>query len=106
VMRVFADDFPAGRAPDAVERYLASRFHLYDATGKPLGVKVEQVSAEGPVLLLRLRAGLPHGLAGIRVWHGVLAEHFTDQVNIVQARYDGRTVSLLFTASDGPKPLP
>jgi Domain of unknown function (DUF6702) len=106
VVRVFADDFPPGREPGSIDRYLAARFRLSDAAGNPLGLKLDAVNREGPVLLLRLTAELPHGLAGVRVWHGVLAERFTDQVNIVQAHYAGRTVSLLFTASDGPKPLP
>jgi hypothetical protein len=58
------------------------------------------------VLVLTLSAPAPAGLSGARIWHGVLAERFGDQVNIVQARYGGRSATLLFTAGDGPKPLP
>ena len=106
VVRVFADDFPPEREPASIVRYLAARFRLSDAVGNPLRVQLDAVSAEGLVLVLRLTVELPHGLSGVRVWHGVLAERFTDQVNIVQAHYAGRTVTLLFTASDRPKPLP
>jgi len=106
VLRVFADDFPPGRVPGAIDRYLAERFRLLDASGQSLRLCLEAVRQEGLVLQLRLHAAVAGGLRGVRVWHGVLAERFSDQVNIVQARYDGRTVSLLFTASDGPKRLP
>jgi hypothetical protein len=33
----------------------------------------------------------------------LLFEVFNDQVNIVQATYDGHRHSMLFTAGDGPK---
>lgn len=106
VLRVFADDFPPGRTPAAIERYLSERFDLSDRSGKRLVLRLDSVRAEGPVLALALTAAAPQGLAGARVWHGVLGERFRDQVNILQARYGGRSVSLLFTASDGPKRLP
>ncbi len=106
VLRVFAEDFPPGRAPDGIARYLADRFRLVDVTGQTLRLTLEAVQLEGLVLQLRLRADVSRGLHGARIWHGVLAERFSDQVNIVQAHYAGRSVSLLFTASDGPKALP
>jgi hypothetical protein len=40
------------------------------------------------------------------VWHGVLAEKFSDQVNLVRVQRGDRSASLLFIAGDGPKPLP
>jgi len=106
VLRVFGDDFPPGRDSAAVTRYLASRFRLLDREGRSVPLRLERIRADGMVLLLELGAALPEGLAGARVWHGVLAERFDDQVNIVQARYAGRAVTLLFTAGDGPKPFP
>jgi hypothetical protein len=106
VLRVFGADFPPGRDPVAVARYLAARFRLLDQQGRSVPLRLDRIGSEGTVLLLELSAAMPGGLAGARVWHGVLAERFDDQVNIVQARYANRAVSLLFTAGDGPKPLP
>jgi hypothetical protein len=106
VLRVFADDFPPGRVPAAIDRYLAERFRLIDRAGRPIVLQLDAVRVEGPVLTLTLSAPAPDGLSGVQVCYGVLVEHFSDQVNILRARYGGRTVSLLFTASDGPKPLP
>jgi hypothetical protein len=106
VLRVFAEDFPPGRLPPAVLRYLAARFSMSDREGRPIPLQLEAVELEGPVLVLRLSAVIAGGLSGTRVWHGILAERFRDQVNILQAHYAGRAMSLLFTSSDGPKPLP
>lgn len=106
VLRVYADDFPPGRDPAAIARYLGERFRITDAKGRAVPLRLEAVRAEGVVLVLTLSAPAPAGLSGARIWHGVLAERFGDQVNIVQARYGGRSASLLFTAGDGPKPLP
>jgi len=36
----------------------------------------------------------------------LLFDLYEDQINIVQARYEGRRVSLLFSRGDPPKPLP
>jgi len=36
----------------------------------------------------------------------VLFERFPDQINIVQAAYDGRRESLLFAPGDAPRALP
>ena len=105
-LRVFGDDFPPGRDPAGIARYLAQRFRLLDRRGRSLALTLDVIRPEGAVLVLELSAPLPEGLAGVRIWHGVLAERFDDQVNIVQARYGGRSVSLLFIAGDGPKPLP
>jgi len=106
VLRAFADDFPPGTSPGAIERYLAGRFRLTDQEGKPVPLRVDSVRVDGLVVVTTLTASTPRGLSGYRIWHGVLSERFTDQVNVLQARYGGRSVSLLFTASDSAKPLP
>jgi uncharacterized protein DUF6702 len=106
VLRAFADDFPPGTSPGAIERYLAGRFQLTDQEGKPVPLQVDSVRVDGLVVVTTLTASTPRGLSGYRIWHGVLSERFTDQVNMLQARYGGRSVSLLFTASDSAKPLP
>ena len=106
VLRAFADDFPPGTSPAAVEEYLSVRFRITDHEGKPVPLRVDGVGVDGLVVVTRLTVSAPRGLTGYRIWHGVLSERFSDQVNIVQARYAGRSVSLLFTASDSAKPLP
>lgn len=106
VLRAVADDFPPGASPAAIESYLKRRFQLTDPEGKLVPLRIDSVRVDGLVVVTALTASAPRGLSRFRVWHGVLAERFTDQVNLVQARYNGRSVSLLFTASDSAKPLP
>jgi hypothetical protein len=105
-IRVYADDFPPGSDSREISGYLSNRFTMTDRLRASMPLRLQRIRAEGPVLVLELTAAAPTGLAGTRVWHGVLAERFSDQVNIVQARYAGRTASLLFTATDGAKALP
>jgi hypothetical protein len=60
----------------------------------------------GDVIVLRLRADVPGGLAGARVTSLVLCDRFEDQVNIVRAVYGSRTATLLFTRGEASKALP
>lgn len=108
-IRVFADDFgSAVAAPgdSAVRRYVRARFALADRTGRPLALEWLGAEPAGDVILLRLRAGVPDGLGGLRVASTLLCERFEDQVNVVRASYDGRSVTLLFTRGDLAKTLP
>jgi hypothetical protein len=52
-----------------------------------------------------LRAAAPAGPVGLRVTHKVLFDLYADQINIVQAAYGGKRISLLFTRGDGFKRL-
>ena len=109
-IRVFADDFRAVLARDvtdsATTAYLRSTFTLTDGAGRPLGVVWCGMKRTGDLLWLCLRAPAPRGLSGLRVRVALLFERYEDQINIVQASYEGRRTALLFTHGDPPKPLP
>ncbi len=126
-LRVFTDDFTnavARRAgerageragvrtvgalpPDsAMFRYVAERFAIAAPGAGPLALRWCGVRRSGDVLLLCLRATAVPALAGARVRSALLNESFADQVNLVQATYDGRRQMLLFTPRTGVKPLP
>ena len=112
-IRVFLDDFtaaihaPAGTAAadSAMARYVTSSFTIVDRTGKRLLLQWQGVEQAGDVLVLRLSAAAPAGLAGGRVASTLLSERFEDQVNIVRATYGGRTRTLLFTSGEATKAL-
>lgn len=118
-LRVFADDFsadvtrrtgvrggPDGVLPDAaIYRYLAGRFTVVTAGGAALAFQGCGVQRAGVQLFVCLRAPAGAPPAGARVRSAVLSDVFADQVNIVQASVAGRRETLLFTPSDGPKPL-
>ena len=111
-LRVFADDWQAvgppadGAAADsAAARYLRGTFAIADHRGRPVRLTYEGAERAGDVVLLRLRGEVPGGLAGARVTSLVLCDRFPDQVNIVRASYDARTVTLLFTRGEASKAL-
>ena len=108
-VRVFADDFRAVLARDvtdsAAAAYLRSTLTLTDRAGRPLAVVWCGMKRTGDLLWLCLRAPAPRGLSGLRVRVAVLFDRYDDQINIVQAIFEGRRVVLLFTRGDASKPL-
>lgn len=117
-VRVFADDFsaavmPGARAgslvipPDsAMMRYVSGRFALQAPGGRPIPLRWCGMRRLGEALVLCLRATAQASPAGARMRNALLSELFDDQVNIVQASYDGARRTLLFTPRDGMKALP
>jgi hypothetical protein len=113
-IRVFADDWRLAVPPpddpvtrdSAAARYLRGTFALADRHGRPVRLTYEGAELTGDVILLRLRARVPDGLAGARVTSLVLCDQFPDQVNIVRATYGGRAATLLFTRGEASKALP
>ena len=105
---MFADDFTAaaGTGDSAAAAYLRPRVTLTDGEGRAIVLGGSEREPAGDALLIRLRGDAPAGLAGARLRHTLLCERFADQVNIVQARYGGRSASLLFTPGDAAKQLP
>ncbi|HYU00375.1 MAG TPA: DUF6702 family protein [Gemmatimonadales bacterium] len=108
-IRAFADDFHAaarGVSDSATFAYAAAGFTLTDRDGRGLALEWCGVRRTGDLLWLCLRAPAPGGLAGLRVHARLLFDRFEDQINIVQASYGARRVSLLFSRGDLPQPLP
>src|SRR3989441_7151240 len=109
-VRVFADDFRAVLARDvtdsAAAAYLRSAITLTDRAGRPLAVVWCGMKRTGDLLWLCLRAPAPSGLSGLRVWVALLFDRYEDQINIVQAIYEGRRAAFLFTSGDPPKAIP
>ena len=118
-LRVFADDFSAAVMPgsprraevvvppdSAIMRYVNARFVVAVRGGGRVPMRWCGMRREGDVLFLCLRGAVKGSLAGASLRNALLTEMFADQVNIVQASYDGRRHTLLFTPRDGAKPLP
>ena len=76
---------------------------LRTATGAPVAVTWVNRRANGDLTWITLAADVPGGLTGAHLRNAMHSELFPDQVNIVQARFAGRSASLLFTAGDGEK---
>jgi len=108
-VRAFADDFRAAAgdlSDSAAFVYLRSALTLSDRDGRVMPVAWCGVRRDGDLLWLCLRAPAPRGLAGVQVRARLLFELYRDQINIVQASYDGRRASLLFSRGDSAKVLP
>lgn len=118
-LRVFADDLAgalrgwAARRPEvaasfdrAVFAYVSGAFVLVARDGRRVPLVWCGRRSVGEVLWLCLRAPLAGGLVGAGLRDRLFTDRFDDQINIVQATYDGRRVSLLFTPADGERRLP
>jgi hypothetical protein len=112
-VRAFTDDlFAAVRAREpvindsGVARYLRGAMELRRPDGGIAGLTWVGIRRDGDVCLITLGAQLPGGLAGVAVRQTIHTELFSDQVNVVQARYAGRRVSLLFVPGDRSRTLP
>jgi hypothetical protein len=113
VVRAFSDDLNAALhagtalSPSAedtlMSRYVRTRLSLRTATGVPVTMNWIGRRATGDLTWITMEADVPGGLAGAHLRNAIHNELFSDQVNIVQARFAGRSASLLFTGGDGEK---
>ena len=118
-IRVFADDFGtalsrftrsagAPMSPQwntAARGYVASVFTIAGRAGPTVPLRSCGVKQTSDLLWICVEATMPAGLAGIQVRNSMLCELFQDQVNVVQATFNGSRHSLLFTRGDRQKPL-
>ena len=98
-----------GRTPMStrlpVIEYARASFAIADRGGHPVYLESCGGKPVGDLMWLCFRARAPDGPVGFRVAHRVLFDLYADQINIVQASYGGKRVSLLFTGDDGFKRL-
>lgn len=123
-VRVFVDDFTkaslayassravaarAARTPVSTESpllmYARASFFVADGAGRPLSLASCGGKRVGDLMWICFHSGAPSGISGFRVSSKILFDLYADQINIVQATYDGRKTSFLFTRGDGFKRL-
>jgi hypothetical protein len=85
--------------------YAVTSFVVIDSRGHRLSFDTCGEKRVGDLMWICLRAPAPSGPVGFRVVHKILFDLYADQINIVQAAYNGKRVSLLFTRGDGFKRL-
>lgn len=121
-MRVFADDLElaltrrSGRkvyldktkdVGDLALAYLREKFELSGRDGRKVELKWVGMETQGDVAWLYFEAPLPEGLQGASLRDSVLIELFREQVNIVNLKYGGRRLDLVFKrGDDGPRRIP
>lgn len=85
--------------------YAVASFVVTDRRGRRLSLDTCGEKRVGDLMWICLRAPAPAGPVGFRVAHKILFDLYADQINIVQAAYSGKRMSLLFTRGDGFKRL-
>jgi hypothetical protein len=112
-VRAFTDDLTKsvqqrlGVVDDsAFTGYVRATVSLLDPDGHAVILAWAGKETEGDITILRFRAVGLSRLSGARVRQAMHMELFSDQVNVVQAKYPGHQQSLLFVPGDDPKRLP
>ena len=112
-LRVYVDDLTkasarysrAAPADSAMIAYARAYFGVVDRNGKVVSLASCGEQLVGDLMWLCFRAPARSGPSGFSVVHKVLFDLYSDQINLVQASYNGRKLSLLFTKGDGFKKL-
>ena len=112
-LRVYVDDLAKASArysharsgDSAMIAYARAYFGVVDRSGKAVSLASCGEQLVGDLMWLCFRAPVRTGPSGFSIAHKVLFDLYSDQINLVQANYSGRKVSLLFTKGDGFKKL-
>ena len=104
-IRAFADELGWARDSLQAADYLGTRFLLTGEAGRRIPLELVSVREDRDALEFVLRLAAPARCEGLRLWNGVLAERYADQVNLVQIRCGGRSRQLIFSAGEGSKAL-
>jgi len=125
VIRVFTDDLenalsrsgsrtvkidPASagknrRVGDLVMAYLRSNFELKNKAGRPVTLSWNGIEGQVDMFWLYVKGRMPGGLEGAQMRNKIFCELFDDQVNIVNAKQQGKQIGLMFESKDDFKAI-
>ena len=125
VIRVFTDDLenalsqrakrvvkidPAtvGKDRQVIEQvtaYLRSNFELKNKAGRSVSLSWNGIEGQIDMFWIYVKGWMPGGLEGARMRNKIFCELFDDQVNIVNAKHQGRQIGLMFESKDDFKAL-
>jgi hypothetical protein len=125
VIRVFTDDLEnalsqrakrqvkldpttAGKDRQVGERvmaYLRSAFELKSKAGRQVILTWSGVEGQMDMFWIYVKGRMPGGLEGAQMRNKIFCELFDDQVNIVNARRQGKQFGLMFESKDNFKPI-
>lgn len=104
-IRAFADELAWAGDSARAEEYLRTRFLLTGVDGRRIPLELVRVELDRDAFVFTLRLVSQAPCDGMRLWNGILAERYPDQVNLVQVRACGRNRQLVFSAGEGSKAL-
>src|SRR5262245_30006622 len=125
VIRVFADDLEnalgrranravkidpatAGKDRQIVElvmAYLRSSFDLKNKGGRPVALSWNGIEGQPDMFWIFVKGRMFGGFEGAQLRNKIFCELFDDQVNIVNAKHQGKQIGLMFESKDDFKIL-
>lgn len=120
IIRIFADDLESalgkrtgrsvkiGQATDFDQLalgYLRDTFELKNGSGRIVRFNWVGKEVQTDMVWIYIEAKMPEGLIGAQLRNRILFDVFSDQVNIVNTKYNGKQVGLMYQQRDGFKPI-
>ncbi len=85
---------------DLVMAYVRGAFEMKNRAGRPVTLSWVGIEGQMDMFWLYVKGRLPGGLEGAQMRNKIFFELFDDQVNIVNAKYQGKQFGLMFEAKD------
>ncbi len=102
------DPATAGKDRQVVElvmAYLRSNFELKNKAGRPVTLSWIGIEGQPDMFWIFVKGRAPGGLEGAQLRNKIFCELFDDQVNIVNAKHQGKQLGLMFESKDDFKIL-
>jgi Domain of unknown function (DUF6702) len=93
------------RVGDLVMAYLRSNFELRNKSGRQVALSWNGIEGQMDMFWLHVKGRMPGGLEGAQVRNKIFCELFDDQVNIVNAKHQGKQIGLMFESKDDFKAI-
>jgi hypothetical protein len=106
VVHVYRDDFPAAVTLTDIGSYFDKVLVVTTVHGARVTLRATAIVPEGDRLRISLTGMAAGGLGQGHIALTLLQERFADQVNVVDARVQGRRAQLVFLRGDGQQALP
>ena len=90
---------------ELVMAYLRSNFELKNKAGRPVALSWNGIEGQPDMFWIFVKGRAPGGLEGAQLRNKIFCELFDDQVNIVNAKHQGKQIGLMFEAKDDFKIL-
>jgi uncharacterized protein DUF6702 len=90
---------------DLVMAYLRSSLELKNKAGRPAALSWNGIEGQPDMFWIFVKGRMPGGLEGAQLRNKIFCELFDDQVNIVNAKLQGKQIGLMFESKDDFKIL-
>jgi hypothetical protein len=90
---------------ELVMAYLRSNFELKNKAGRSTSLSWSGIEGQMDMFWIYVKGRMPGGLEGAQMRNKIFCELFDDQVNIVNAKHQGKQIGLMFEPKDDFKPI-